>query len=80
MLKSMLLGLCIGLLLGTGCATLGGYSNTDTYSVDPDAMNRAQQTVDHWLAPEPVQPAAVQCRTYNWKNIYGQIESRTQCQ
>lgn len=75
MMKAML---CIGLLLVSGCATIGG--GGEDSEIDPQAIDRAQQTVNRWLAPEPTAPEPTQCRTYQWKNVYGQMETRTQCQ
>lgn len=74
--RSMIVGLVCGLFLGSGCATQGGVPDYDGAERD---FSRAQHTVDNWLRKEP-EPVRQECRTFEWKNIYGQVELRTVCE
>lgn len=74
--KSLLLGLCIGLFLSTGCATVG----IPDYDVDPRALDKAQHTVDNWLESDRKPARRQECRTFEWTNIYGQTELKTECE
>ncbi len=74
-MKYLILILMLGM---NGCAAIG----IDDYDVDPDAIEKTQRRVDRWLAQDQQNQSSTRktCRSYEWTNIYGQKEIRTDCQ